>query len=1023
MSPKPSSGETVATLLGSKLALADPAFWGELRMASSVAVTVPEIIALSALRRRALRHEAARFAGEPANCYRVALIGGYTTYPLSELVSHLLATSQPAVTVELFLGDFDNYVAEIMDDESALIAFKPDVLIILPSVLRCRYSGLLTDAAEVQRRQAEETANDILHLASLANQNTGARVILGNFPLASGIDPGPFRVRSMGTDWSFRKLVNLSIGAGAPNFVTICDLEFISARLGVANATDDRAWFESKQLGSSEFLVDVGREIAHLIVAPLRTPIKVVVLDLDNTLWGGVIGDDGIDGIVLGDTDAVGEAYKAFQQHLRSLKARGLLLAVSSKNEHDIAVNAFRTHPEMVISLDDIVSFKANWGPKPDSIREIAQELGLGLDSFVFIDDNPAEIEHVRQALPEVHGILLDEDPAKRCQQLRDSRLFEIRALTEEDAQRNAQYQAAAQRQASQSETHSFEDYLLSLAMTGELNAFRSADVVRIAQLISRSNQFNLTTIRRHETELMEIMADPSVLPFTIRLRDRFGDYGLIAVVVGRIAGAELVVDTWLMSCRVLKRQVEEEVVNELLRLASAHRLTHIRGVFVPTAKNGIVRDLYATLGFRCVLDEAQRREFLLEVAGTKPFSTHIKMHNLSVLTQASGVADGATTQLALAPIAASVLPAQAEKNVDAAIALDVQGDAAGRNGCYAARPGVEAELAAIWSEVLNIPPPDREANFFDLGGDSLLAMQVHFLLQDRFPDKPLNVTDLIRFPTIAALGAVLGAPIDELAVPPAARARRTEAVYFGPKDRPLFGMFHRAEVTQPLGAVLFCYPLPPKYVLCYQGFLRLAVQLSQAGYDVLRFDYTGTGDSAGEAIESSLARWDEEVEAALVYLRSRSAAVHLSLLGMRLGAALAARASTIPGKIHNLIMWEPVIDGRDYVDELRTMRTAPLRAGGAPREGFDVHGFPFTAELQRELATLSLCATPLAATRMLIIESRERAASRTLETTVSNLRRETISGLEDWRAILNNNAVSLPPAQLRRILQFLTEP
>jgi FkbH-like protein len=418
--------------------------------------------------------------------------------------------------------------------------------------------------------------------------------------------------------------VNLLIGEEAPAFVTICDLEFLSARRGVARAADDQAWFESKQLGSSEFLVDAARELARLVVDPFRPPAKVVALDLDNTLWGGVIGDDGLDGIVLGGANAVAESYRALQQHLRSLKSRGFLLAVVSKNDAERAVEPFNSHPDMVLRLDDIVSFKASWGPKPESLRAIAQELNLGLDSFVFIDDSAAEIEHVRQVLPEVHCILLDADPAKRLQQLRDSEILHVRALTAEAVQRTTQYHLAARRQELESSADSFDAYLQSLAMVAEISAFRSADISRIAELTARSNQFNLTTIRRPESDLIGLMTDRNALPFSIRLRDRFGDYGLISVVIGCIQENELVVDTWLMSCRALKRQVEHEAFNELLRLGRQHGLEQIRGVYVPTAKNGMVRDLYTDLGFRCVVDGPHRREFVLQVESARPFITKI---------------------------------------------------------------------------------------------------------------------------------------------------------------------------------------------------------------------------------------------------------------------------------------------------------------------------------------------------------------------------------------------------------------
>jgi FkbH-like protein len=610
--------------LNSKLKSSDPSFWDDLRTATEAAASFAEFLALSTARRRALHVKLARAPGTEPKPVRIALLGGYTPYPLSELIGHFLMTARAPIDAQLHIGEFDNYAAEIMEPEGELEAFKPDVVVILPSVARCRYGGALSDPQAAQRDQAAQTATELLQLANLAHEKTGAQIVLGNFPLPAGRDPGAFRVRSAGSDWSFRKLVNLHLGIEAPAHVTICDLEYLSARRGIVHSRDDRAWYQSKQFGSVDFVVDCAREIAHIVSAKFRGPKKVVVLDLDNTLWGGVIGDDGVEGIVLGDLDATGQAYKAVQKLMLDFKARGLLLAVASKNDLDKAAEPFKSHPEMLLKMDDIVSFQANWGPKADSLRTIAHELGLGLDSFVFIDDNPAEIELVRQVLPEVDTILLDEDPALRVLQIEDSRLFDITSLTAEDAKRSEQYKVAAQRVSLQMSTASYDEYLQSLAMSGEVAPFDSVDIPRIAQLIARSNQFNLTTVRRQEPELVAIMNDPAQLAFTMRLKDRFGEYGLIAIVIATIRDGEIVVDTWLMSCRVLKRQVEEEVFNELLRLARSKGLKQIRGVYLPTKKNGMVRDLYTTLGFTCVVDEAERREFVLDATAAKPFQTRI---------------------------------------------------------------------------------------------------------------------------------------------------------------------------------------------------------------------------------------------------------------------------------------------------------------------------------------------------------------------------------------------------------------
>jgi FkbH-like protein len=420
--------------------------------------------------------------------------------------------------------------------------------------------------------------------------------------------------------------VNLQLGLNAPSFVRICDLEFLANRRGALEAEDSRGWFESKQPCSPSLLVDLCREVTHLILGLRRPPKKLLVLDLDNTLWGGVVADDGMEGIEIGDTSPRGEAFKAFQRSILTLKQRGVLLAVCSKNDHARAREPFEKHPEMVLRFEDFVSFKANWEPKSDNLREIAAELRLGMDSFVFVDDNPAEIEIVRQFAPMVTTILLGADPADYAGQLEDRRMFEPRGVTSEDILRTSQYRAESDRQAVLASAADMDAYLESLAMEAVIQEFAPIDVPRIAQLINKSNQFNLTTRRRTEAEVLALAGKPDYVCLSARLRDRFGDHGLISVVIGVVCGEALEIDTWLMSCRVLKRQVEETVLNELVRLVRRKGCTRLEGVYLQTPKNGMVRDFYPRMGFQTLTETTERGEFVLELDSFQPCSTRISL-------------------------------------------------------------------------------------------------------------------------------------------------------------------------------------------------------------------------------------------------------------------------------------------------------------------------------------------------------------------------------------------------------------
>src|SRR6185312_12379917 len=337
-------------------------------------------------------------------------------------------------------------------------------------------------------------AQDLLGRCALAHERSHAAIVLANFVPLPYHDLGPFRLRSLGTDWSFPRLVNLELGLSAPPFVHFCDLEFLAARRGLLASRDERAWFESKQLGAPDFLVDVAREIAHLVAWRHRPSKKVLALDLDGTLWGGVIGDDGLEGIEIGDTSPRGEAFKAWQRYVRDLNERGVLLAACSKNEEATAEEPFVRHPEMVLKREHFASFKANWRPKSENLRAIADELSLGLDSFVFVDDNPAEIEQVRQACPEVTSIHLGPDPAHYIVQLKEARCFEPQQLTEEDRLRAQSYRNEEQRRKLETASVDMDGYLKSLEMVAIAAPLASLDVPRAAQLINKSNQFNPTT-------------------------------------------------------------------------------------------------------------------------------------------------------------------------------------------------------------------------------------------------------------------------------------------------------------------------------------------------------------------------------------------------------------------------------------------------------------------------------------------------------------------------------------------------
>ena len=606
-------------------------FWPNLATHSLASRSFEDLFFLSQLRKKALA------AGLKPSGKRerlsLAMLGGYSLYPLHELTEHLLSVS--GIDCELWLGNYDNYNSEILEPESPLYSFNPDVVLLLPAESRCRYLGSPFDDVEAQKEAATKTSQELLKLCEKIRERTKTEIILGNFILPGRFDPGAIRSRTLASDWSFRKQVNLNLGLSAPSFVQICDIEFLVNRRGFLKSRDDRAWFESKQIGSPDLTFDIASEITHQVRGLKKSSKKVLALDLDNTLWGGVIGDDGLEGIEIGDTSPRGEAFKAFQRACLVLNQRGVLLAVCSKNDHAKAIEPFEKHPEMVLKKEHFASFKANWSPKSDNIRAIADELSLGTDSFVFVDDNPAEIEIVRQFVPEVETILLSPDPADYVGQLLDSRFFEPLAITKEDLERASQYRQEASRRELRESVTNMDTYLRSLEMTAIASPFTELDIPRITQLINKSNQFNLTTQRRTEAEVRDIAQNPSRFPaFTLRLADKFGDHGLIAVVICEVKEQaleptlepKLEIDTWLMSCRVLNRQVEELTVSEVTRIAKAHGCSLIRGSYLPTPKNGMVEGLYPKMGFTLVSTSEKGSFYELKTKDAKSFETRIRI-------------------------------------------------------------------------------------------------------------------------------------------------------------------------------------------------------------------------------------------------------------------------------------------------------------------------------------------------------------------------------------------------------------
>jgi FkbH-like protein len=556
---------------------------------------------------------------------RLAVLGSST-------LTHLLpgirvAGLRRGIWIDTYENDYGQYLQELSDPDSPLHAFKPTAILVALDAYHLTAgvtSGMDADSAQAALSEVQDRMRDVWQRARDAFrcpivQQTALPVHL---PLLGGNEH-----RLPGSRAWFVSRLNQAIRLMAEQEgVDILAIDDRAVRDGIGKWHDAALWHRSKQEVSPVASPMYGDLVGRWLAAKQGRSFKCLVLDLDNTVWGGVIGDDGMEGIALGQGSPLGEAYTAFQEYARELSRRGVILAVCSKNDEANALEPFEKHPDMVLRRGDIASFVANWSNKADNIRAIAQELNIGLDALCFIDDNPFERNLVRQELPMVAVPEVSDDPVSYPVALSDAGYFEGLAVTDEDRERTAQYQGNRARDALKAAVTDLPSYLRGLEMELVWKRFDKIGLQRIVQLINKSNQFNLTTRRYTDEDVIAVMADPDAFGLQLRLTDRFGDNGIIAIIIGRLQeNKDLYVDTWLMSCRVLGRQVEPTTLNLIAQEAAKLGAKRVLGEYIPTKKNGMVKDHYVRLGFTVMeTDEAGGNRNVLDLAAFTPAETFI---------------------------------------------------------------------------------------------------------------------------------------------------------------------------------------------------------------------------------------------------------------------------------------------------------------------------------------------------------------------------------------------------------------
>ena len=553
--------------------------------------------AASGLLRKLLKDNPGLAAPHAKRTGRVWLTGSYTLAQLAPLLQ--LAALAMNVNIEVAVADYGQHRQDALSPSSQMYAFEPDVIVIALHHSDLERSGSDLSAEDI----VAEATQDVSMIWQSIHQNCKARILCTN--IAAPLDEafGHLATRVPESRRAIIHSVNnaLAMKANELGGVTLVDVEGLSAELGKRAWFDDRYWHLSKQGVSFKALPLLARHMAALIAAEFGLTKKCLVLDLDNTCWGGVIGEDGLAGIKIGQGDAKSEAFLAFQMAVKRLQQRGVILAVCSKNNDADAREPFEKHPEMVLKLDDFAMFVANWTNKAENIKHIAKTLNIGLDSLVFADDNPVERATVREFAPDVDVLPMPEDPAGYVRVLGDYLGFETVNYTREDANKTEQYRAKSRIAEMQATATSLPDFYKSLRMKAEIEPFNDFNMPRIVQLIGKSNQFNLTTYRYSEPDIRGFMAQDGAVNMTLKLADKFTDHGLVSMIMAQPVEDAMDIHLWLMSCRVIGRTVEDALLGELCLQARAQGLSKLRGTYIPTAKNALVENKYADFGFDCI--------------------------------------------------------------------------------------------------------------------------------------------------------------------------------------------------------------------------------------------------------------------------------------------------------------------------------------------------------------------------------------------------------------------------------------
>ena len=534
---------------------------------------------------------------------RIALLSSFTLDGLDETIK--VKCAEINVGCHVFSGGYNQYNEEILNTKSKLYAFSPDICFLILDI-RDIFGDLFYSpynlSVEKRREFIQNKVDELVNLAKSFIEKSNSKFVISNFAIPTY---SPYGIFENKTDYGLQEMVfdlnhKLNNAWKSENSVYFYDLNGFVSRFGQNNVFDYRQYFFGDLKISLKYIPFLANDLLGFIKPILGLNKKCIVLDLDNTLWGGIVGEDGFNGIKLGQNDPIGKAFIEFQKYLLSLHERGIILAVNSRNNLEDAMQVIKEHPNMVLREKHFACLKINWNDKVTNLQEIAQELNIGIDSILFMDDDNVNRDFMREALPEVLTVELPNDPSSYAQTLMELNEFNVLKITYEDKERGKMYLQQRERIEFEKSSINFEEYLKQLGIKIHIKKADEFTIPRISQLTLKTNQFNLTTKRYQEEEIMRFSQDKKKIVGCARIEDKFGDYGITgAFVVNKENPEEWVMDTFLLSCRVIGRGVEEGILDYIVNDAKKNNVKRLIGNFIPTKKNKPSESFLPNFGFK----------------------------------------------------------------------------------------------------------------------------------------------------------------------------------------------------------------------------------------------------------------------------------------------------------------------------------------------------------------------------------------------------------------------------------------